>query len=105
MGKLYDFTFIYDRIEPIRENDEYQGLRAFLFVNYESMRGIKMKHFGNVLSEIVMPDLETTETESSLELNFIIGKIKHTVRRIKKMNRKNFCFHTPSSNFFPIMIL
>ncbi len=45
---------------------------------------VKMEHFGNVLSEIVMPDLETTETESSLELNFIIGKIKHTVRRVKR---------------------
>lgn len=44
----------------------------------------KMEHFGNALSEIVMPELETTETESSLELNFIIGKIKHTVKRIKK---------------------
>ena len=44
----------------------------------------KMRHFGEVLSDIVMPDLETTETESTLELNFIIGKIKHTVKRIKK---------------------
>lgn len=44
----------------------------------------KMKHFGEVLTDIVMPDLQTTETESSLELNFIIGKIKHTVKRIKK---------------------
>lgn len=44
----------------------------------------KMHHFGKVLSDIVMPDLETTETESSLELNFFIGKIKHTVKRIKK---------------------
>ena len=44
----------------------------------------KMKHFGEVLSEVVMPDLETSETESSLELNFIIGKIKHTVKRIKR---------------------
>ncbi len=44
----------------------------------------KMKHFGQVLSEIVMPDLETTETESTLELNFVIGKIKHTVKRVKK---------------------
>ncbi len=33
----------------------------------------KMKHFGEVLSDIVMPDLETSETESTLELNFIIG--------------------------------
>ena len=44
----------------------------------------KMQHFGKMLSDIVMPDLETTETESSLELNFFIGKIKHTVKRVKK---------------------
>ena len=35
----------------------------------------KMKHFGDVLSSIVMPDLEVAETESSLEINFFIGKI------------------------------
>lgn len=46
----------------------------------------KMRHFGEVLSDIVMPELETSETESTLELNFIIGKIKHTVKRIKKIN-------------------
>lgn len=44
----------------------------------------KMKHFGEVLSDIVMPDLETAETESSLELNFIIGKLKHSVKRVRK---------------------
>lgn len=44
----------------------------------------RMKHFSEVLSDIVMPDLETAETESTLELNFLIGKIKHTVKRIKK---------------------
>ena len=44
----------------------------------------KMNHFGEILSEIVMPDLETTETESTLEISFFIGKIKHTVKRIKK---------------------
>ncbi len=44
----------------------------------------KMKHFGEVLSDIVMPDLETSETESTLELNFIIGKLKHNVKRIKR---------------------
>lgn len=48
----------------------------------------KMQHFGKVLSDIVMPDLETSETESTLELNFFIGKIKHTVKRIKKSNAK-----------------
>lgn len=44
----------------------------------------KIKHFGEVLSEIVMPDLQTAETESSLEINFLIGKIKHTVKRVRK---------------------
>ena len=48
----------------------------------------KMRHFGETLADIVMPDLETVETESSLELNFFIGKIKHTVRRIRKVGQK-----------------
>ncbi len=49
-------------------------------------QGEKMHHFSELLSDIVMPDLETTETESTLELNFFIGKIKHTVKRVKKNN-------------------
>lgn len=44
----------------------------------------KMQRFGEMLSSIVMPDLETAETESSMEINFLIGKIKHTVRRVKR---------------------
>jgi hypothetical protein len=48
----------------------------------------KMRHFGETLSDIVMPDLETVETESSLELNFLIGKLKHTVKRIKRAGQK-----------------
>lgn len=46
----------------------------------------KMQRFGEMLSNIVMPDLETSETESSLEINFLIGKIKHTVKRVKRQN-------------------
>ena len=48
----------------------------------------KMRHFGETLADIVMPDLETVETESSLELNFFIGKLKHTVRRIRRLEPK-----------------
>lgn len=44
----------------------------------------KMQHFGEVLTDIVMPDLQTSETESTLELNFFIGKLKHTVKRVRK---------------------
>ena len=43
-----------------------------------------MQHFGETLTDSVMPDPDEVETESSLELNFFIGKIKHTVRKIKK---------------------
>ena len=46
----------------------------------------KMQHFGEVLTDIVMPDLQTSETESSLEINFFIGKLKHTVKRVRKEN-------------------
>ena len=49
----------------------------------------KMQHFGEVLSDVVMPDLQTQETESSLEINFFIGKIKHTVKRVRKEDPKN----------------
>ena len=48
----------------------------------------KMQHFGEVLTDIVMPDLQTSETESSLEINFLIGKIKHTVKRVRKEDSK-----------------
>lgn len=49
----------------------------------------KMRHFGEVLTDIVMPDLQTSETESSLEINFLIGKIKHTVKRVRKEESKS----------------
>ena len=48
----------------------------------------KMQHFGEVLTDIVMPDLQTQETESTLEINFFIGKLKHTVKRVRKEDTK-----------------
>jgi hypothetical protein len=53
----------------------------------------KMQHFGEVLADIVMPDLQTCETESSLEINFLIGKIKHRVKRVRKedLDKKTKC--------------
>ena len=46
----------------------------------------KIQLLGEMLANIVMPDLETSESESSLEINFLVGKIKHTVKRVKKQN-------------------
>ena len=48
-----------------------------------------MKHFGELLTDIVMPDLQTNETETQLEINFVIGKLKHTVKRVRKDSLKD----------------
>ena len=52
--------------------------------NDKNKKSDKMRQFGETLADIVTPELETVETESTIELNFIIGKLSHTVRRIKK---------------------
>lgn len=40
------------------------------------------------LTDLVMPDLQTSETESTLEINFFIGKLKHTVKRVRKESKE-----------------
>lgn len=72
---------------PIVFTEKYLYMHATI-LKINMVLAAKMQHFGKVLSDIVMPDLETSETESTLELNFIIGKIKHTVKRIKKSSAK-----------------
>lgn len=39
---------------------------------------------GELLSDLLVEDGETTETESSIELNLMAIKFKHTVKRTKK---------------------
>ncbi len=43
-----------------------------------------MARIGDILGDIIMPDMETTETQSSLEFNFVFGKLKHSVTRQRK---------------------
>ena len=68
--------------------DKVQSLKQELLELHtetdKEVQKTKMHHFGEILSDIVMPDLQTSETESSLEINFFIGKIKHTVKRVRK---------------------
>ena len=45
-----------------------------------------MSRFSEVLSDIVLPELRPDETETSIELNFFIGKLKHTVKRKRRDN-------------------
>lgn len=81
--KARDVTFaIIETFAKVRELK-----RELLELHQETDKEVqktKMQHFGEVLSDIVMPDLQTHETESSLEINFFIGKIKHTVKRVRK---------------------
>lgn len=42
-----------------------------------------MARFGEALVNVVMPDAESSETESSIELNFVVAKFKHTVKRTR----------------------
>ncbi len=51
--------------------------------NPEKQKGV-MSRFSEVLSDIVLPELRTDETETSIELNFFIGKLKHTVKRKRR---------------------
>ena len=85
--KARDMTFaIIETFAKVRELK-----RELLALHNETDKEVqktKMQHFGEVLSDIVMPDLQTSETESSLEINFFIGKIKHTVKRVRKEEPK-----------------
>ena len=82
-----DMTFaIIETFAKVREL-KYELLALHNETDKEKQK-TKIQHFGEVLSDIVMPDVQTQETESSLEINFIIGKIKHTVKRVRKEEKK-----------------
>jgi hypothetical protein len=42
-----------------------------------------MQKSGNLIAEILDDDLQTSETETTIELNFAVLKFKHTVKRTK----------------------
>lgn len=49
-----------------------------------------IRRSGELLSELLVEDGDTTETESTIELNLMAVKFKHTVKRTrKKMNDEN----------------
>ncbi len=42
-----------------------------------------MKKNGEIIAEILDDDLETTDTETTVELNFALLKFKHTIKKKK----------------------
>ncbi len=47
-------------------------------------KAARARRFGELLADVVMPDADAVETESALELNFLVGKIKHVVKKIRR---------------------
>lgn len=43
-----------------------------------------LKRSGELIGEIIGNDMATSETETELELNFAVLKVKHTIKRTKK---------------------
>ena len=42
---------------------------------------------GEIIAELLDDDLETSETETSIELNFAVLKFKHTIKKKTKWER------------------
>lgn len=70
---------------------QVRGLkRDLLALNQPETKGRRslMHRFGETLLNVVMPDPDVNETQASLELNFLVGKVKYSVRRVRKANAK-----------------
>lgn len=44
----------------------------------------RIEKIGHIIADLMSPDLQTSETESSMEVNIFIGKFKHTVKRTRR---------------------
>ena len=56
-------------------------VRELSYVKDKNHQKDLMQKSGNLIAEILDDDLETTETETSIELNFAVLKFKHTIKR------------------------
>ena len=46
-----------------------------------------MQKGGDIIAELIDNDLNTTEDETTIELNFAVFKVKHTVKRKKQIDK------------------
>jgi len=46
-----------------------------------------MKKSGEIISELLDNDLQTNESETTIEINFAVMKFKHTVKKTIKPNK------------------
>lgn len=72
-------------IETYAQVRELQTTLMTLHGNKNPNKGL-ISRFSELLSDIVLPELRPDESETSIELNFFIGKLKHTVKRKRREN-------------------
>lgn len=68
-AKLRELTRNIEAIHNESDNAKQKGL---------------IQRTGELLSDLLVDDTDTTETESTIELNLMAVKFKHTVKRTKK---------------------
>lgn len=72
-------------IETYAQVRELQTTLTTLHNDKKPNKGL-ISRFSELLSDIILPELRPDESETSVELNFFIGKLKHTVKRKRREN-------------------
>ena len=71
-------------IETYARIKEFTNLvRKSLHTKDEQTTAELLEKGSSVLNEILGPDLNTEQTETSFEINFAVMKLKHTIKRKK----------------------
>lgn len=72
-------------IETYAQVRELQSTLTSLHTDKKPSQSL-ISRFSDPLSDIILPELRPDESETSIELNFFIGKLKHTVKRKRRDN-------------------
>jgi len=73
---------IIETFSKIRELS--RNIKTLSNVKDESEQQNLMQKSGEIIAEILDDDLQTTDTETSIELNFAVLKFKHTIKKKNK---------------------
>ena len=71
-------------IETFAKVRELSRTIAELYKHDEEKQKSMLQKSGEIISDIICSDLETTETETTIELNLAVLSVKHTVKRTLK---------------------
>ena len=73
---------IIETFSKIRELS--RNIKTLSSVKDKSEQQNLMQKSGEIIAELLDDDLQTTDTETSIELNFAVLKFKHTIKKKNK---------------------